>query len=149
MGLRLAVSFALLAAAVLPGCASSPPPTSSTQGTLLVKLGEVTEVRDVAVHGGKNSGVGAFTGGVLGGIAGSSVGGGYGRALAGIGGAVAGSMAGQHIEQSGASTRRTELTVRFDDGTVGTYQVEPAENFRVGDPVTVTTGQGIVRVAHR
>jgi outer membrane lipoprotein SlyB len=119
---------------------------SSTQGTTLVRKGEVTDVRDVTVSGGRSSGVGSLVGGILGGIAGSSIGGGYGRTAAAVGGVVAGGAAGQRVENAGATTRMMELTVRFAEGDVKTYSVDPGETYRIGDMVTVTTAQGATRI---
>jgi outer membrane lipoprotein SlyB len=146
------LSAGLLAIA-LAGCAvqqspqqTAQPANSSTQGTTLVQTGEVTNVRDLTVSGGRTSGAGSFVGGVLGAIAGSNVGGGYGRTAAAIGGTVAGGAAGQQIERSGATSKVTEVTVRFPNGDVRTYNVDPKETFRIGDTVKVTTSQGITRV---
>jgi outer membrane lipoprotein SlyB len=137
----------------LAGCAvkqtpqqTAQPANSSTQGTTLVQTGEVINVRDLTVSGGRTSGVGPFVGGVLGAIAGSNVGGGYGRTAAAIGGTVAGGAAGQQIERSGATSKVTEVTVRFPNGDVRTYNVDPEETFRIGDTVKVTTSQGTTRL---
>lgn len=70
------------------------------------------------------------------------------NAAADIGGAVTGGMAGQHVEQSGANRSFTELTVRFDNGDEHTYSVESEENFRIGDPVKVTSHNAIARITH-
>jgi outer membrane lipoprotein SlyB len=138
-----------LMAIALAGCATqqpSPPSSSSTQGSTVVQFGEVANVRDLTISGGRTSGVGAFVGSVVGAIAGNNVGGGYGRTAAAIGGTVAGGAAGQQVERSGATSKVTELTVRFPDGDVSTYNVDPKETFRIGDKVTVTTSQGTTRV---
>jgi outer membrane lipoprotein SlyB len=142
-------SIAIVAAALLNGCASSPPPpSSSTQGTTLVRVGQVTNVRDVTVRGGPSSGIGSFVGTILGGVAGSKVGSGYGSTAAAVGGALAGGMAGQHIEHSSIGSSTTELSVRFDNGDIRTYQIEPSASFRVGDTVTVVTSGGVTRITH-
>jgi outer membrane lipoprotein SlyB len=141
------VSDVGLMAIALAGCATQrPSPSSSTQGSTVVRFGEVANVRDLAISGGRTSGVGAFVGSVVGAIAGSNVGGGYGRTAAAIGGTVAGGAAGQQVERSGATSKVTELTVRFPDGDTSTYNVDPKESFRIGDKVTVTTSQGTTRV---
>lgn len=139
----------LLAAFTLASCTSNPPPppvTSSTQGVTVVQTGQVTEVRDIARHDGRSTGLGSLVGSILGGIAGSNIGSGTGSAVAGIGGAIAGGMAGQHAEQSGSRTTGTEVTVRFDNGEARTYAVAPEDNFRVGETVRVSTNNGMVRV---
>jgi outer membrane lipoprotein SlyB len=144
----ISLSATALLAIALTGCATraSQPPVSSTTGSILVQTGEVTNVRDVTVSGGRSSGVGSLVGGVLGGLAGSTVGGGYGRTAAAVGGAVAGGVAGQRVERSGATTKTTELTVRFPNGDERTYNVDPGESFRIGDTVKITTGEGKVRI---
>jgi outer membrane lipoprotein SlyB len=136
----------------LIGCATQsavPPIASSTQSTTLVRTGEITNIRDIAVSGGQSSGgVGSVVGGVLGAIAGSTIGGGYGRTAATIGGTVAGSVAGQQAARSTATTKAAEINVRFTEGDVRTYRVEAAEKFRIGEMVTVTTSDGTVRISH-
>ncbi|GIZ50984.1 outer membrane lipoprotein [Noviherbaspirillum aridicola] len=139
----------MLACAVLLGaCASREAPvTSSTQGTTLVQTGQVTEVRDVVRQGGRGSGIGSFLGAILGGVAGSNIGSGTGSTVASIGGAVAGSMAGQRAEESSIRSGSTAVTVRLESGEVRSFQLEPGENYRVGDVVRVTTANGISRLS--
>lgn len=139
----------LLATALLAACASHPTgPVMSTQGTTVVQTAQVTDVRDVTVHGGRSSGIGAFAGTVLGSIAGSRIGSGHGSTAASVGGAVAGGMAGHQAEQSRKNRSTTALTVRFDSGETRTYHVEAGANFRAGDIVKVTTSGGITRITH-
>lgn len=143
--------FILLTGIALAGCASPPPApsmVSSTQGSFLVQNAQVTEVKDVVLRDGHNSGIGSFVGSILGGIAGSRIGSGTGSTIAGIGGAVAGGMAGQHAEQSGSGRSSTEVTVRLDNGELRTFAVAPNESFRVGETVKVTTNNGQVRLTH-
>lgn len=148
----LPVPFLLLAVALLSACAAQPPGRSlamSTQGTTLVRVATVTDVRDVSVYGGRSSGgVASLVGAVLGGIAGSQIGSGTGSTIAGIGGSVAGSMAGQRMAQTGVVRKATELAVRFENGEVRTFQVEPGETFQAGDTVRVITQQGMTRITH-
>lgn len=144
MRILLPISVTLLCA-----CASQPPQpvTMSTQGSTVVRSATVTNVRDVTVQGGgQSSGLGSFVGAILGGVAGSKIGGGSGSAVAAAGGAVAGGMAGQHVEQSGARSGYTEVTVRFDNDDERTYSVDTGENFRIGDMVKVTTHNGLTRI---
>lgn len=146
---RFHLTLCVLAAGLLAACANTPPQpsvASSTQGTTLVQYAQVTNVRDVAVHGGRSNGVGSMVGAVLGGIAGSAIGSGHGRSAAIVGGSVAGSMAGQHLAQSGVTNRSTALTVRFSNGDERTYTVDSDDNFRVGDEVRVITANGVTRV---
>jgi outer membrane lipoprotein SlyB len=140
--------LAAIATIAIPGCASRTP-TSSTQGTTVVRTGQVTDIRDVTVRGGRSSGLGSFAGAVLGGVAGSTIGSGYGRAAAGVGGALAGSMAGQHLEQTSTSASMTELTIRLENGETRTYPVQDGGNFRIGDSVTVTTHSGVTQITQQ
>ncbi|HZW13517.1 MAG TPA: glycine zipper 2TM domain-containing protein [Noviherbaspirillum sp.] len=120
----------------------------STQGTTLVQTGQVINVRDVTVRGGRPSGLGAFAGAILGGVAGSRIGAGHGSTAASIGGALAGGMVGQRVEESAASDSKTEVTVRLDSGEIQTLSVEPGAIFRIGDTVKVTTSGGVMTVTH-
>lgn len=131
---------------IVAGCATPQGTASSTLGTTLVQVGEVTNIRDITLAGGRTSGVGSFLGSLVGAIAGSQVGNGYGRTAAAIGGTVAGGVAGQKVESAGNTSKVTELSVRFTDGAVRTYNVDPGESFRVGDKVKVVTSQGTTRV---
>ncbi|OWW19046.1 glycine zipper 2TM domain-containing protein [Noviherbaspirillum denitrificans] len=136
------------AAVVLAGCASTPSgPIMTTEGSTLVQTGRVTQVRDVAVHGGRPSGVGSFIGTIIGGVAGSKIGSGSGSTAAGIGGAIAGGVAGQRAEEAGKVNTSTELTVQLDSGESRVYRVDPGEPFKIGDPVRVTTVNGVSKVA--
>jgi outer membrane lipoprotein SlyB len=121
-------------------------PTMSTQGSTLVQTAQVTDVRDITIRGGRPSGLGSFLGAILGGVAGSKVGSGSGSTAASIGGALAGGMAGQHVEQSGISRSATELTLRFENGEMRTYQVEADGGYRIGYTVKVITNAGVSRV---
>ena len=139
----------LLTSIALVGCTSPPPVppmVSSTQGSFLIQNAQVTQVKDVVLRDGHNSGIGSFVGSILGGVAGSRIGSGTGSAIAGIGGAVAGGMAGQHAEQSSSGRSSTEVTVRLDNGELRTFAVAPNESFRVGEIVKVTTNNGQVRL---
>lgn len=143
------ISISLLVIALLSGCASPPSqPVNSTQGTTLVETGQVVNVRDVTVRGGRSSGIGAFAGAVLGSVAASTIGSGHGSTVASIGGALAGGMAGQHVEESAASDSKTEVSVRLDSGEIRTFNVDPGTSFRIGDTVKVTTSAGMTRITH-
>lgn len=132
------------------GCASrgsSASDISSTQGSTLVRVAYVTDIRDLTIHGNQHSTAGAVIGGVLGGIAGNTIGHGFGRALATTGGAVAGSVAGQRLARTGG-TPVTKLTVRTDEGDIQTFDVGPEETFRVGDKVRIITNKDGTRITH-
>ena len=88
--MRIAPSLLATIMLIVAGCAAQQQPTvSSTEGTTLVEIGQVTNVRDLS-----------------------------------------------------------EISVRFNDGNVRTYQVKPEESFRVGDPVKVITNRGNTRLSH-
>jgi len=42
----------------------------------------------------------------------------------------------------------TEISIRFSDGGVRTYQVRPDESFHVGDQVKVITNRGNTRLSY-
>ncbi|HYC43713.1 MAG TPA: glycine zipper 2TM domain-containing protein [Noviherbaspirillum sp.] len=148
MRVRVPISSVAIAMTLLAGCTSNPPaPLMSTQGSTIVQAGRVTDVRDVAVRGGRASGVGSFIGTIVGGVAGSKIGSGTGSTVAGIGGAVAGGMAGQRVEEAGKGSAATELTVQLDDGERRTYRVSPGDPYRIGDSVKITTVNGVSTVA--
>lgn len=139
-----------LLTAMLAACAneSSRPTVWSTEGSTLVRTGEVTAVHEVTVNSVQGPGVGAVVGAVLGGLIGNSVGGGDGRTLATVGGAIAGGIAGHQIEEAKSRKTVTQLTVRFQNGEVRVYHVEPGEAFRVGDQVKLVSHKGEARITH-
>jgi len=149
MPTSIRISIALLVIASVTGCVAPPSqPVVSTQGTTLVQTGQVINVRDVTIRGGRPSGIGAFAGAVLGSVAGSTIGSGHGSTIASIGGALAGGMAGQHVEESAAKDSRTEIAVRLDSGEIRSFNVDPGTRFRIGDTVKVTTRAGVTSITH-
>lgn len=138
-----------LAAALSAGCTSladSRSASASTQGTTLVQTGVVTDVRDIAMRGGRQSAVGATVGALLGGIAGSNIGSGLGRTAATVAGATAGGIAGQHVGEADRGTSVTRISVRFENDDVRTYDLESGESFRLGETVKVITNAGKVNI---
>lgn len=141
------IAVVMMGLTLIAGCASpSRSPTMSTEGSMLVRTAYVSEVRDVTVKGGQDSGIGSALGAILGGIAGSSIGSGHGRTVAGIGGAITGGVAGQKLEQASATRSELELRLRFDNGDVRSYRVNSDTDFRVGETVKVITGKGETRI---
>jgi outer membrane lipoprotein SlyB len=112
-----------------------------------VRFGVVESVRVVRIDA-PQTGVGATSGAILGGIAGSSVGGGSGQAAAAVAGALLGGILGSHIEADANSGNGIEITVLLDGGRYIAVVQAADESFRVGDRVRVLSGQGITRVAH-
>lgn len=152
MRLKIMRTVLPLSVSLLAACASQQPASSvtmSTEGTTMVRSATVVNVRDVTVRGDSNqsSGLVSFAGAILGGIAGSKIGNGSGSAAASIGGALAGGMAGQHAEQSGATRRYSEVTVRFDNGDERTYTLDPGQDLRIGETVQVTAHNALTRIS--
>ncbi|MEY4884625.1 MAG: hypothetical protein RIS34_2479 [Pseudomonadota bacterium] len=101
----------------------------STCGT----VSEVTQVKRKG-HGGA---LGAIGGAVAGGVLGNQVGGGTGKTVATVGGAVAGGVIGNEIQKKMTSKKVWVTTVKMKDGTVKTFEQEPAPVWAVGNVVKV------------
>ena len=148
---RLAALSAVLASAVLVGCASSQSGSSysrtQTRGEMTVRMGVVESVRQVTIEG-SNTPVGTVAGGVIGGIAGSNIGGGKGSTVGTVLGAVAGGVAGQAIEERTTKKQGVEITVKLDGGQYVAITQEADEQFRPGERVRLLSGQGVTRVSH-
>lgn len=59
------------------------------------------------------------------------------RTAARIIGAVGGAVVGHQIEKHARTTKRYDITVRMEDGTLRTLSQEQAPTWRVGDKVRV------------
>jgi outer membrane lipoprotein SlyB len=143
---------AVACAAVLGGCAyprqgSADYTAYGVRGEQSVRFGIVESVRLVRIQA-PDSGVGAFSGAAIGGIAGSHVGGGSGQAVGAIAGAVLGGILGQAIEQDANQRTGLEITVLLDNGKYVAVTQEGDEQFRNGDRVRVLSGRGVTRVTH-
>ena len=112
-----------------------------------VRMGTIEMLRPVKIEGTKTP-IGAGAGAVIGGVAGSGVGGGRGSAVAAVIGAVAGGQLGAATEEGLTRTQGVEITVREDDGNLRAYvqEVDPAQQFRVGDRVRIASVNGASRV---
>jgi outer membrane lipoprotein SlyB len=149
---RLAIAGALVAAAVMSGCASTSSGSVYSGGQArqeqTVRMGVVESVRQVSIEGSK-SGVGAVAGGMVGGVAGSNIGGGSrGSAIGSILGVVAGGVAGNAIEQGTTKKQGLEITVKLDNGELRAITQEADEAFRPGERVRLLSGGGVTRVTH-
>jgi outer membrane lipoprotein SlyB len=148
---RLAIAGALVASAVMSGCASTSSGSVYSGGQArqeqTVRMGVVESVRQVSIEGSK-SGVGAVAGGVAGGVAGSNIGGGKGSTIGSILGAVAGGVAGNVIEQGVTKKQGLEITVKLDNGELRAITQEADEAFRPGERVRLLSGGGVTRVTH-
>lgn len=149
---RFALILMTSSALFLAGCATSQSGGSYTpsqaQREMTVRMGVVESVRIVTISG-TQSGGGTAAGAVVGGLAGSSVSRGDRRSAAGgVLGAVAGAVAGHMLEEGITKKQGLEITVRYDNGTLGAITQEADETFNVGDRVRVLTGGGVTRVSH-
>ena len=143
------VAVAALCVGLLAGCAHPVGPGEyrrwEAMGEQSVRFGVVEAVRPVNIHA-YETGVGATTGAVLGGIAGSHVGRGSGSVAATFAGAILGGIIGQDVERSANERPGVELTVLLDSGRYIAV-VQPAEEgLRAGDRVRVLSGRGSTRV---
>lgn len=143
-------TFSALLLAALAACASAPNnhtfSHSEAGRAQTVQWGEVEALREVTIQN-DNRGVGTATGAALGGLAGSTLGSGR---RANTAGAVAGAAAGGAIGNaaSASTTPGIEITVRLDSGqSVAVVQAGSINEFRVGDRVRVTSGNGTTRVS--
>ena len=146
----LAASFVALSL-VLGGCASNLSGDTYSRDEArkvqTVRMGTIEMLRPVKIEGTKTP-IGAGAGAVIGGVAGSGVGGGRGSAVAAVIGAVAGGLLGAATEEGLTRTQGVEITVREDDGNLRAYvqEVDPAQQFRVGDRVRIASVNGASRV---
>jgi outer membrane lipoprotein SlyB len=143
---------ALVAAALLAGCAAPPHSASvytyyQTQNEQIVRTGTVESVRNVLIVN-PETGTGVVTGAALGGLTGSAIGHGRGSIAAGILGAVAGGLLGQRVEAGAAQRPGQEITVRLDDGELRAITQEADELFRPGDRVRLLSDGYTTRVTH-
>jgi outer membrane lipoprotein SlyB len=144
--------YAIVAAALLAGCAV-PPQSSSvypyyqTQQELAVRTGTVESVRSVLIVN-PQSGTGVATGAVLGGLAGSAAGSGRGQVAASILGALAGGLLGQRVEAGATQRPGFEITVRLDNSELRAITQEADEMFRPGERVRLLSDGYNTRVAH-
>ena len=148
----LGLAVAAVALLGVAGCAAPPRGGADYRGyetrtEQSVRFGVVESVRVIRIDA-PQTGVGATSGAILGGIAGSNVGGGSGAAAAAVAGALLGGIIGSHIEADANAGSGIEITVLLDGGRYIAVVQAADEVFRVGDRVRVLSGQGITRVAH-
>ena len=136
---------------LLGACATSSPDViqrGDAQRLSQVQDAVVLSVREVTVEGSQ-SGVGAATGGVVGGLAGYGGGGNQREAqIIGILGAVAGAAAGHAVERMGTRETALEILVQLKGGERrAIVQAKGTETFAPGDAVILVTTSGKVRVS--
>ncbi|MDG9925986.1 MULTISPECIES: glycine zipper 2TM domain-containing protein [unclassified Pseudomonas] len=147
----LLLSAALSSSLLLTGCASnlngSTYSRADARAVQTVRMGIIESLRPVQIEGTRTP-IGALAGTVVGGVAGSGIGGGRGSTIATVLGGVAGGMAGAAVEEGITRSQGVEITVREDDGGMRAYvqEVDPAQQFRVGDRVRISTVNGSSRV---
>lgn len=100
------------------------------------ECGVVASVSEKTILG-KGTGVGAIAGGVAGAVIGHDIG--ENRAGTAIG-AVVGGIAGHQIERSARSTKRYDVSVRMQDGSVKTVSTATPPAWHPGDRVRLQHG---------
>jgi len=148
----LAIGAAVLALAVLGGCANRSASSGvysydQAQREQIVRTGTVTGVRPITIQDDQSTGGGLLAGGALGGVAGNAVGGGSGRTIATVGGAILGALAGNVLENRVGRSSGYEITVRLDNGETRVVAQEADVPISVGQRVQVISGAGPTRVA--
>ena len=98
------------------------------------------EAVNVIEQQGEGSGLGAVAGGVAGALLGNQIGGGSGRKIATVAGAAGGAYAGHQIEKHVRTTKRYDVVVRMEDGSVRTFPYDAEPAYRVGAKVKVVDG---------
>lgn len=120
--------------------AQTPQPRAQTPlAAACANCGVVQSVHEIESKGDAD-GVGVVGGAVVGGVLGNQVGEGDGRKVATVVGAVGGAVIGREVERRVKSTKRYEITVRFDDGSRRVITEQDATTWRAGDKVKVVNG---------
>jgi outer membrane lipoprotein SlyB len=113
----------------------APPPAPA----ICMNCGTVDNIREVTQKG-EGTGVGAVGGAVVGGLIGNQFGGGSGKTAMTVVGAVGGGVAGHQVEKHVRSTKRYEMTVRFEDGSTRVFNYDTMPAWRIGDRVKLDNG---------
>jgi outer membrane lipoprotein SlyB len=100
------------------------------------ECGVVEAVQEVEVKG-EGTGAGAVAGGVAGAVIGNQVGSKKTKTAARILGAVGGAIVGHQVEKNVRTTKRYDITVRMEDGTLRTVSQAQPPTWRAGDKVRV------------
>jgi outer membrane lipoprotein SlyB len=119
--------------------ASAPTPVAAPVPAICRECGVVESVREVAVEA-KGSGGGAVAGGIVGGVIGNQWGRGATRDIATVLGAIGGAYAGNHIEKSIKESKRYDVSVRFEDGSIRSFSSDTLPTWHVGDRVRLQNG---------
>jgi outer membrane lipoprotein SlyB len=147
------IAIGLVATALLVvGCAPSIRGDTYQRGQTMraqsVELGVVESLRPVQIEG-RQSGAGAATGAVIGGLGGSQVGGGSRAHVAGaVVGAIVGGAIGNAVERDATKANGVEITVRLDSGRMlAVVQEGSFDEFRPGDRIRVLSDGYTTRVS--
>lgn len=121
-----------------------------TRQTQIIQRGTVTEVRNIDIVA-RQTGIGALTGGALGGIAGSKNGGtGSDKSAAtAIVGMVIGGLVGNAVDKNLSTLKGQEITIVLTSGVEIAISQEVDEKegpFNVGERVRILSGGGTTRV---
>ena len=122
----------------------APPVTSGSTPVAAPKAacatcGVVVSVRSVEQKG-EGSGLGAVAGGVTGAVVGKQMGKGTGNTIMTLLGAAGGAYAGHQIEKNVKTSKRFDVEVRMEDGSLRTLSQDTEPAFRTGDKVRVENG---------
>jgi outer membrane lipoprotein SlyB len=140
MNTRYLLIPTLALATLLGACATSSPDVvrrSDAQRQSVVYDAVLLSIRNVKIDGSQ-SGAGAVTGAVVGGIAASTVGKGRGSDVAAVLGAIAGAAVGNTVERANTGEEGEELLLQFSNGERRTIvQGRGQDQPRAGDAVIV------------
>jgi outer membrane lipoprotein SlyB len=125
---------AAVATASAPIEATAPAHATQAAAPICTNCGTVESVRQVELEG-QGTGLGAVAGGVAGGLLGNQFGSGNGKTAMTVLGAVGGGLAGNKVEKKVRSETVYRVSVRMQDGSVGTFQ--QSQSFAVGTKVVV------------
>ena len=148
IGNTVSTTLCLGALAAITACSSAPQryePVAQAPvpaaAPMYFEQGRVRSIEVIPVAG-RSSGGGAVLGAIIGGVIGHQIGGGTGKALATGAGAVGGAVAGNAIEMRNKRDDEIfRISVRFDDGSVRSYDFQRIDDLRVGDRVKLEGGQ--------
>lgn len=149
MSRRLLAITSLSLALGLAACSTTSPDVVSRQDAQRMATivdAVVLSSRPVVVEGSQ-SGVGATTGAVIGGIAGSTRSSGREQVAIGVLGAVVGGIVGNAAERFGTREEALEILVQLKSGERrSVVQAKGSESFNPGDSVILVSTGGKVRV---
>ena len=118
-----------------------PPPAPAVQAKPpCPDCGVVESFREIEVKG-EGTGAGAVVGGLAGAVIGNQIGRGNGRTVGTLLGAAGGAYAGNAIERNARTTKRYEVGVRMENGSLRTITYDSPPSWRAGDRVRFVNGQ--------